>query len=263
MFRVHTAIRQTRYFERLDRIFGDPRRAPVPQQRFDSPLTVLGFFNRCGSTLLGEYLCGTGTFSGFKEPLNLEQLEPYRANHPKASLADYMYHYYEKHGAENTYLGTKAQWSQLMGLHLHKVLHLFNGLWVIHLTREDLLAQAVSLHIATYYSAWTSNFPIEKEEPPPLDPAQLDSYMYSIQEHNLFTRQTALALGARYYHLTYENLLEHPQRELEKLGDFFNLDTSNWRIKEPSIKIQRNELNEQHSRYYQQTLQNAIYSEPG
>ena len=51
-----------KFFGRLDH--------DVEQFLYPKPLTIMVFTNRCGSSLIGEYLRATGAFSGFGEPLN-------------------------------------------------------------------------------------------------------------------------------------------------------------------------------------------------
>ena len=83
---------------------------------FDTPLFLLGFFNRSGSNLLGEYLNSTPFFSGFREQLNGDMVLRTAERQAIASFPDYIVASSAAARAQGRIHGFKASWSQVMML---------------------------------------------------------------------------------------------------------------------------------------------------
>lgn len=85
----------------------------------------------------------------------------------------------------------------------------------VHLVRRDLIAQAVSYHVASHSKAWSSRF--EAGAAPDYDFARIARMLAQIQSQQLAIQAFLHARGARYATLYYEDLVADPGTVLRAL----------------------------------------------
>lgn len=119
---------------------------------------------------------------------------------------------------------------------------MFAGLNVIHIQRDDILAQGVSFSIAEQTDKWSSLDEGRNVEPQ-FDPAHIEERIDHIvgenQKINLICRFARL----RRVKVTYEDLVVSPQREVDKILTAFGMPQAPINFEEVSLRRQSNEAN--------------------
>ncbi len=138
------------YFSR----FG-PQPAPKPDR--DYTTYVVCFTNRCGSNLLCQTLTATGLLGDPQEYFNYPFVKRMSKKRGIRSLAEYAVELQADRSSANAVFGTKLGAGQLLYLAESGVIpHVLERPHFVWVRRRDVLAQAVSLSIATQTSQWTS-----------------------------------------------------------------------------------------------------------
>ena len=212
--------------------------APV----FEHPLYLLGFHNRCGSNLLAEALNTTHHFAGFREQLNSPNVLTMCRQKKLKSFPDYIQaRSVTAQRADKAY-GFKASWAQIAMLLRFGIDRMYPSVRVLHMTRQDVLAQAISYWIAFQTKQWTSKVTTRATEPV-FDAQKIETLLQAI----LFTEQAiALLCTLREiprHRIVYEEFLAAPAEEMHRIGQFCDLDLSDWVPTEPALRRQTTSLN--------------------
>lgn len=227
---------------------------------FTHPLYCLAFSNRSGSNLLASYLRATPFFSGFHEQLNFDTVERQSLQWECDNFPDYVYEATTRFNKGKFVHGFKASVDQLMMLERFGVPRMYEGgLKIIHITRGDLIGQAISYQIASQTKKWTSKQEgLISEDAVVFNPEQISSLVqdaqYSANAISLF----AEIFNVPRLHVTYEMLVNNPQRVLEQVAEFTHQDAANWPVREPDIKRQASELNDEFRARYLAYIRNAV-----
>ena len=213
--------------------------APV----FDTPLYLLGFCNRCGSNLLAETLCSTPYFAGFREELNGPMVVNRIRRDRLASFPDYIRVCSEPARHEGRIYGFKATWTQIAMLLRFGIDRMYPSVRILHMTRRDVVAQAVSYWIAYQTKQWTSKIRVAVAGPT-FDPERIRSMM----EAALFSEQ-AIAWVCTLrdiprQRIVYEDFIAAPADTMQAIGRFSGLDLAGWTPPEPTLRKQATEVND-------------------
>lgn len=205
---------------------------------FEGPLVLLGFFNRSGSNLLGRYLKGTSGFSGFNEHLNHPVICKTSDRLDLAEFPDYFRAAQSKHARKRGHIhGFKAAWDQVLMLKRARIDAMYAGVRLIHIVREDLVGQAISLSIAQQTQQWTSDQAGKSAVEPVYDAHKIARALQACAEAETRMRLLAQVLDLPYLRVTYETLDSDPAVTMRAVGDFLGRDLSDW-TPEP-VPIQR------------------------
>lgn len=185
---------------------------------FDAPLMLIGFTNRCGSNLLAGYLRAASGAAGFQEQLNHDVVTKVAREQGIDSFADYIRHV-SKRAARH---GFKAGVEQVAMLHRLGIARMYPSVRVLHITRRDTLAQAVSFSIADQTKQWASWQPRRSE--PRYDRADIDRRLDWIALQNEAMRVASRIYGFAYGQITYENLVRSPPEAVTRAATFFGLE---------------------------------------
>jgi len=185
---------------------------------FSDPLMLLGFTNRCGSNLLAAYLRAAKGVTGFQEQLNHDVVANVSREAGIDSLAGYML--YVSKGAAR--YGFKAGVEQVAMLHRLGITKMYPSVRVLHITRHDTLAQAVSFSIADQTKQWVSWQPRKSE--PRYDQADVDRRLDWIALQNESMRVAARVFDFAYGQITYESLVRSPVEAVTRAAAFFDLE---------------------------------------
>ena len=123
---------------------------------FDRPLMIIAFSNRSGSHLVCDYALQTGRIAGAGEHLNHEEVAQQIVGRQIASFPDYIRHLDTTLAQSGKVLALKASWDQLAMLLRQGIPQMFSDTLVLHVMRNDTLAQAVSYAIALRTGRWRS-----------------------------------------------------------------------------------------------------------
>lgn len=186
---------------------------------FDRPLYVLAFTNRSGSNLLAEYLVAHPQLAGFAEVLNKQPLARVAKDTGAQSFPAVIEALVRRgsNGAAGQAFGLKAGWDQLNMLLRHRIDRMFRGFRIIHIERQDILAQAISYDIAVQTNHWKSYQSRSTDRVPDYDFAKIGRLMINLRQYNVAIRISAEASGWPVIHVTYEELVADPAGLLRRI----------------------------------------------
>jgi LPS sulfotransferase NodH len=144
----------------------------------------------------------------------------------------------------NGVFGARVMWGSLQhmvgGLALHwdsssdldVLVDALGPLHLVHVRREDVVAQAVSWARAEQTGYWQQGDRSSTE--PRLDLGQIDGLVQTIQEHNAAWQSWFGEQGARPYSVTYEELVADPGGIVKGILHHLNVEPpSGWRASSP------------------------------
>lgn len=191
----------------------------------EAPTTyyVIASTPRCGSHLLGHTLFQAGVFGFPLEYFNPVNFPQWSERFGTSTFADTYAAIRARRTSPNGFFGTKLHFSHFKRLMAeHRFEDLFPEAKVIHLEREDVLAQAVSLAKARQTKSWIAAQPVQAE--PAYDVAAIDGALQDIVCANASWR---LALGRHGWpsmRVTYEDFVRTPDHVLSEIARFLEVD---------------------------------------
>jgi trehalose 2-sulfotransferase len=226
---------------------------------FPHPLYLLAFSNRTGSNLLAEYLRSTNVFSGFGEQLNHQSVLALSKTLGAVSFPDYLAKVTAKFGNDKSIYGFKASWSQLLMLLRCRIDRMYTGIKIIHLTRTDAVAQAVSFSIASQTKRWTSLQNGEVANP------QFDFDDINMRLDASLLSAEAIAATCSLFmiprlHLCYEELTKDPRGTMLKVGEFCGFDFHSWQPEQSVLAKQGGTINGEYVLKFSDTARKLILS---
>lgn len=231
--------------ERIDLHFDGRTHFTGTAAEFDQPLYVLAFVNRSGSNLLGEYLRKTNRFRGFRELLNHPLVIKQASRRGCESFPDYIRHLSRDGAGQNRPLGLKVSWEQLIMLMRWRIHEMFSGMKVIHIRREDVIGQAVSHAIAEHTGQWTSKMPLVSNSAPTFDFDQIARFADAALFSDWAISHVCMVFDLLRHEVLYEDIVTDPRRVMAGIGDFVEVDFSDWAPPRTALSKQRGTLNEE------------------
>ncbi len=203
---------------------------------FPYPLYILGFANRSGSNLLADYLRSTDHFSGFHEQLNHDIVTRTATRLGATSFPEYFEKVSSKAGGKA--YGFKASWDQILMLMRCQIHLMYPDIRVIHITRNDIIAQGVSFSIALQTKQWTSR----QAGIGNVTPEFKFKSVAAMAEGALFS-QNAIEFICSLFRIprievTYEALTKRPLATIVRIGRFSDIDLSSWKAPPPALSKQ-------------------------
>lgn len=227
---------------------------------FEEPLYLLAFSNRSGSNLLAHYMRSVPYFGGFHEQLNHPTVKTQAAAGECASFPDYIRFASTTFGKDFKTWGFKASWDQIMMLYRFGIDRMYPCVRIIHIKRRDLVKQAVSYMIAHQTKKWTS----KQKGTPDISPTYDYSLLDRLMRQSAFAEQQVRAISALfdlpYLEVWYETLVQKPERVMNDIGRFADIDLSAWQPQTPAIEMQADATNKAfYDRYIEERKQIILY----
>lgn len=214
--------------------------APV----FDHPLYLLAFANRSGSNLLAEHLRSTPVFSGFYEQLNHDTVKEQAVKYSADSFPDLIRRTSEDLGRNGTFRhGFKASWDQMLMLLRFNIPAMYTGVRVIHITRGDVIGQAISYHIASQTKRWTTLHKGEDVEPV-YNSRRISQLMQSTLDSAQAVEGLCTLFDLPRLHVTYEDVVARPTKSVMRIGRWAEVDLKRWKARTPEIQKQADAVND-------------------
>ncbi|MEM1101689.1 MAG: Stf0 family sulfotransferase [Pseudomonadota bacterium] len=204
---------------RMRELFGGDAESVEP---VSTPLLLIAFTNRSGSSLFGELLVQSGAFAGGGEFLNGDVMEKMRQETQAQSLGAHITALARRMVKPGQAFALKASWDQLAMLARARVPELFGRVRVIHVFRDDAVAQAVSLSIAHQTGRWSAQQAEGGE--PHYDEAQLLSILETQAAENARIRAVCSAMGWPRMLVAYEALVADPAHHVSQSQRFCGLE---------------------------------------
>lgn len=225
---------------------------------FDEPLYLLAFFNRSGSNLLASHLRTTRYFGGFHEQLNHMTVAQQSKDGGCESFPDFIRFASSNYGQGYKTWGFKASWDQIMMLYRFGIHRMYPAVKVIHITRRNLVEQAVSYMIALQTKQWTSNHEGAENVEPAYDYDLLNQVIHDSAMAEAHVRAICTVFDIPHLTVRYEALTRGPKPVIQKIGRFAGVDLSKWTPREPPLKKQANMLNKTYCDRYRADRQAAL-----
>lgn len=198
-----------------------------------SPRYMICSTPRSGSTLLGRLMTGTGRLGHPKEYLNKDvHLPRFVQEHGllgrkgQLDLRRYFDALATHTASDNGVFGLKAHFTQLSAFFSAPPLRRFlDGMQFIWITREDIVAQAVSFHIAMVTKQWSAE-QRARAPVPPYQAQKIEEYLNNILTQN--------AMWAKFFHLngiasipvSYEALVAEPEAVIRRVAGAMGVTVS-------------------------------------
>lgn len=230
---------------RIRQQFGDLVEWRGHRPVFNYPLFLLAFVNRSGSNLLAEYMRTTHCFAGFHEHLNYDTVARLSGQFGARSFPDYLQGLVESLGVPERVFGFKASWDQAAMMFRFGAHRMYRGVRVIHIVRNDTLAQAISFQIAAATRQWTSAQKAEANAKVEFNGPALANLIDSIHFGNQAIEELGHLLDVPRLRLLYEDLVADPVSVMTRIGRFSGQDLQDWKPVQPSIRKQASDLNDQ------------------
>ncbi|WP_397544405.1 Stf0 family sulfotransferase [Roseovarius salis] len=189
----------------------------------DKTLVLLGFVNRSGSTYLGDLLSKLDGFSGFKEQLNHKAVLNTCARKRIKTFPEYIHHIASE--TEGSVFGIKASAMQARMLFRWRIPEMFSRTRMIHIIRNDVVSQAVSLHVAQHTGQWTS-LQDAASSSAPYDFKHIKGRIDGINNQNGEIRLTASVLGIPVHTIVYEDFVADQDAGIEGVSRFLGVEAS-------------------------------------
>tara|TARA_R110002072_G_scaffold139230_7_gene282664 strand:+ start:4157 stop:5014 length:858 start_codon:yes stop_codon:yes gene_type:complete len=211
----------------------------VPTAGKIKPL-MIACTSRSGSTFLSEILLQTQAWGRPGEYLNFFEMERQIGNE-RIHLADYVVERIETHGSDGR-IAIKGASHMLLTLAMGGLLpQALEWDWVF-LTRNDVMAQAISLLIAEQTGSWQSG--IEARGVPEYEFRELSSRIDVITSENMRWERFFAKAGIAPIRICYEQLQSKPENFLKIIGQRSGIQGSfEFNAEGVNVKIQRGSQN--------------------
>ncbi len=215
---------------------------------------VIGTTPRSGSNMLCDLLSSSRVMGNPSEFLNpkgslIPLVKKYNLfdSQGRVSLSSYLSYMIEQRSTENNCFGLKLLFDQLdIFIEYDTVKQFLKQCNFIWLVRQDVIAQAVSLYIATETDSWKS-FEQEKKSRDQVEynEEQISYFLDLIIHQNAKWEEFFLTNQIDYLKVTYEELLQKPRQICIKICQFCGVETEHkFLIKTVKFKKQGDSLNE-------------------
>lgn len=202
---------------------------------------------RSGSHMLGHALHATGAFGFPLEYVNKQNLAQWQKIFGTATLEDTLRQIKRYRTSPNGVFGIKVHYSHLKQScgGFASLLELLPDPHFVLLTREDVMAQAVSLAVARQTGNWIAGQTDVKTEPT-YNFEDIDNSLRRILFENASWRYTLAASGCRYMELNFADVKSHISSAVSRIADFMQVDVDPNALPDaPVTKKQGHSLNEQ------------------
>ena len=219
--------------------------------KFDDGLAIVAFTNRCGSNLLADLLLKSSAFGLISELLNHDVISSKARDLGANTFPEYIEAIRKQIGRPGKPFGVKASCTQLALLHKYNIFNMFPWTKVVHIYRNDVVAQAVSFYIASRTGRWTSKH-TGNETALNYDFEQIRNRFYGLSNDNRRIFQICSALNLSKIDVAYESLVSEPHNEIARVLEFFGAKFEIQSSLKPSIERQSNDINEDYSRRFRE-----------
>lgn len=228
---------------------------------FETPLVLLGFNNRSGSNLLASHIRSVRRLTGFHEQLNWLAVKNYCDTHGVTSFPGYIREVSGNGQHRRRIHGFKASWDQILMLMRFGIDRMYPETKVIHITRNDIVGQAVSLLIASQTNKWTSHQPGRAGVAPVYDEDRLTKIINACCESDIQVKLITQISGAAYLQVSYEEVVANPTAVMRRIGKFVGVNLSDWSPGDIPLKRQATSLNDEWRARYLAQARNTLLPE--
>lgn len=236
MFRVPSGARPVHYEKQLAGLFKALTEHPI-DKRDDVPShsVFVCFTNRSGSNLLAESLKDCGVMPRAREYFNIPNVKRFAEERGLATFSEFCGQLIVERSASGLF-ASKVGLSQIMLLCDQGLIgHAFPHPHFIHVKRNDLLGQAISLSIADQTKSWTSNQRPRRE--PIFAREDVARKITGISTANARFEEFFALNGIHPYRVGYEDFVGAPQKYIDGIATW--LGRPSGRFSTERVRIRR------------------------
>jgi len=232
--------------ERLGAFFAPRGHLPAPSASVASKekpdAFLICFTNRCGSNFAAQALASSGQVGEAGENLNFDVVISHATRLGHRSLKEYWEWLGNATRGQANLFGCKVSIGQLIMLWEQEILHSMPSVKLIHIVRDDIIDQAISLHIASKTLQWTSTQQAREVEVK-YEPDAIVSIARSIALQNAMFRAFLELSGLQPIVVRYEDLIERPEALTRTMGDHLGVPCLEFRADMVKYQKQAGALN--------------------
>jgi LPS sulfotransferase NodH len=193
---------------------------PAEVEPLNSPICIMVFVNRSGSSLICEYMRATGRFTGFGEPLNYDLVIERSKRLGINTFAGYLQWLHKNVYKEDAMFGMKASCDQVMMLlRSGAIPKYFNEVRWVFIQRSDIVSQAVSFSIAAQTKKWTS-FQSGNEVEPGYYFKDIKNRVSAISQAYTAMHALFALLDIQPLRITYEEFVADPELGTRRFAEY-------------------------------------------
>lgn len=230
----------------------------ITERTSDTRNVFICFSNRCGSNFLAAALASSGRIPLAGEIFNQEFVLRFSREREITSLPEYLTAIHHELSRHDVFCA-KVGFRQLMFLwRIGAFENVFSNPRFIHMTRHDLLGQAISFSIAEQTKQWTSEQDACVDEVQ-FSASDIESRIRGISAENQRFAQFFAIMGLQSIPVVYEDLQADPENVIRCLGK--KLDITGELKADPNrirIKKQRNVRNDQFRQRFLEDYPRAV-----
>lgn len=201
------------------------------------------FTNRSGSNYVAEAMAGDGQILAAGEYLNFDTVIEHSEAMNFYRYYDYLLWLTTECQSNAGIFALKCSIGQLMYLYHHDLFGVFGeNLYFVHVKRSDLLAQAVSYHIASKTNQWVST---QKGNNTFIayDPVTISSIACSFGMQNGLFDAFFRLIGIHPLSICYEEFCRDPVKGVAAIGDHVEISGLRFNPETISLSVQSGALN--------------------
>ncbi|QJR80188.1 Stf0 sulfotransferase [Alteromonas pelagimontana] len=220
-----------------------------PHQTATSKILVIASTVRSGSHMLGHVLRETGAFGFPLEYVNAKNLEKWKKKFGVNDVASVLQELKARRTSTNGVFGIKIHYSHVQAAFggFEKLKQLLPQAYFVLLSRDDVVAQAISLAIARQTGSWIAGQG-DSDKTPEYRFEEIDNGLRRVIFENASWRYTFAATGSRYMELNFKDVKADPASAVLRIADFMDLQIDPQSVPmAPVTKKQSKAINQQWS----------------
>lgn len=207
-------------------------------------ILIIASTGRSGSHMLGHILHKTNYFGFPLEYVNPSNLLEWKKRFGKSTLNEVLSEIQQRRTSPNGVFGIKIHYSHIKQFGgFDRLSEMFPEAYFVHLTRKNVLKQAVSLSIAEQTGVWISG-----QKPTNNNPqysfSNIDRALRNILLDSTSWKYTLEANGCNYIEMDFEHVRSNIPSSVKEIAEFMKIEINIDQIpKEQITKKQSNAIN--------------------
>lgn len=228
----------------IDKYFGSPPGGGSLDVSELKCVYLVCFTNRCGSNFVAQSMASDGSLKQPGEKLNFDGVVNWSKKLGFTCLEEYFSWLVQTQTSPPGVMGCKASIGQLLLLHEHGILEkIGRKLKVIHVVREDVIDQAVSLFIAGRTRQWTIQ-QAARDADVDASPRDIMRIAHLIAQQNAMFSVAFRLFGITPLTVGYDAFVRDPRAGISEIGRFIGVPSLAYKQERLTYKKQADARNE-------------------
>lgn len=209
-------------------------------------ILIIASTGRCGSHMLGHALHKTQQFGFPLEYANGDNLVEWKKRLGLENINDVMKEIQARRTSENGVFGIKIHYAHIQQFGgFDKLVEAFPDAYYVHLSRSNVLKQAVSLSIASQTGVWIAGqTPVNDN--PEYDFKHIQQRLKATIQDNASWKYTLSASGCNYIEMNFDDVQKNLANSINTIANFMGVEIDqNSLVNEQVTKKQSSNLNQE------------------